>query len=207
MSSKRPRKYLGQKLKYVGLPHWLLRCPAWRALPHAARSLYIEGLELRYNSCNNGDIRLGVREAAEIIGATSRGQCSLQYALNMLRALTEHGFVKPRVKGAFHVKTRFATRWILTRYEREGRPATMDFMQWKPTPKPPEKFKQRFSWEQQTVLLGRTDEPADTPICSSGKNRFEPNEGAHGSPGKNSISIPGEGRDVRASRLRVVGSR
>jgi hypothetical protein len=57
-STKRPRKHLDRKDKYVGLPHWLLTCQAWKALPLAAKALYLEGLELRFNGCNNGDVRL-----------------------------------------------------------------------------------------------------------------------------------------------------
>jgi hypothetical protein len=129
MTSKRPRKHLDQKLKYVGLPHWMLTCAAWKALPLAAKVLYIEGLELRFNGSNNGDIRLSQIEAAKVIGSTGRGVCTHQQAANMLQRLADLGFIKPVVKGRFHVKTRFATRWLLTRYEREGKNPTMDFMQ------------------------------------------------------------------------------
>jgi hypothetical protein len=66
----------------------------------------------------------------------------------MLATLADHGFVRPYVKGAFHVKTRFATRWILTRYEFRGQKASMDFMRWKPGAE----FKQRYFPEDQTVL-------------------------------------------------------
>jgi hypothetical protein len=49
-----------------------------------------------------------------------------------IEALVQHGFIRPRVKGQFHVKTRFATRWILTRYGLNGATPTMDFAHWKP---------------------------------------------------------------------------
>jgi hypothetical protein len=126
MSSKRPRKRLDQKLKYVGLPHWMLRCPAWKGLPPIAKVAYIEAFELRYNSFNNGDIKLSEREVAEILG------CARETASKAIAALMEHGFIKPRVKGAFHVKVKYATRWILTRYEFNGAKETMDFMRWQP---------------------------------------------------------------------------
>jgi hypothetical protein len=126
MSSKRPRKHLDQKLKYVGLPHWLLKSAAWKALPATAKVAYIEAFELSYNGVNNGDIKLSEREVAEIVG------CARETASKALGILQTHGFVKPRVKGQFHVKVKYATRWILNRYEHLGEPPTMDFMRWRP---------------------------------------------------------------------------
>jgi hypothetical protein len=65
MASKRPRKHLDQKIKYVGLPHWLLNCPAWRTLPPLAKAIYIEDLELSYNGCNNGGVKRSERQVAK----------------------------------------------------------------------------------------------------------------------------------------------
>jgi hypothetical protein len=125
--TKRARERLDRKDKFVMLPHWLLKSHAWRALPHPARSLYVEGLELRYTGCNNGDIELGEREAADIIGSTGRGHCTQKYAGQMLDALEAAGFIRPATKGRFYAK-RQRTRWILTRHGHLGHKPTMDFM-------------------------------------------------------------------------------
>ena len=103
MTSKRPRKRLDQKVKYVGLPHWLLNCAAWQALPPLAKVIYVECFELNYNGANNGDIKRSERQVAQ------RHRCTQRTAAKMLALLQEHGFIKPNVKGRFHVKTRFAT--------------------------------------------------------------------------------------------------
>ena len=69
--------------KFVMLERWFLATPAWQALPHAARSLYVE-LELEYKgpeSCNNGKIKLSVRQAAE------RLSCSINFASKMFAEL------------------------------------------------------------------------------------------------------------------------
>jgi hypothetical protein len=75
----------------------------------------------------------------------------------MLRLLQENGFIRPNVKGRFHVKTRFATTWVLTRYEFNGTKPTMDFA----------KFKQRMLPEQQTDAPRAADgfqkRPSDAP--------------------------------------------
>jgi hypothetical protein len=125
--SNRPRKYFEFDAKHVRLYRTILKSPAWRTMPLAAKVLYIEGFELRYNGCNNGDIALGEREAAKTIGSTGRGQCTQKFAGKMIDILEERGFIRPNVKGRFYAK-RHVTRWILTRYEFMGQKATVDFM-------------------------------------------------------------------------------
>jgi hypothetical protein len=66
MSSKRPRRRLDQKVKYVGLPHWLLNSAAWQALPPLAKVIYVECFELNYNGCNNGEIKRSERRVVAI---------------------------------------------------------------------------------------------------------------------------------------------
>ena len=48
MTSKHPRRRLDRKDKYVGMLHWMLTCPAWKALPPNAKVAYWEAFELRY---------------------------------------------------------------------------------------------------------------------------------------------------------------
>jgi hypothetical protein len=158
------RKNLKSKDKFVMLQHWLLTSRAWRALPSLAKAIYIEEFELSYTGANNGDILLSEREIAKA------NNCVQRTAAKMLRLLYEHGFIRPHVKGAFHVKTRVATTWILTRYEFHGQKPTMDFMRWQPTapsavPRAAgsrrqaadsgsSKFKQRMLSEQQMAPKG-----------------------------------------------------
>jgi hypothetical protein len=111
--------------KFVMLERWFWRCPAWQALPHAARSLYIE-LEMRFTGQNNGDIELSVRRAMELIG------CSYNYTSKMFGQLEDKGFIKARQRGSFSWKARHSTMWILTLHEYLGREPTKDFMKWQP---------------------------------------------------------------------------
>jgi hypothetical protein len=114
--------------KFVMLERWFWRCPAWQALPHPARSLYLE-LEMLYTGNNNGAIEMGVRKAARLLG------CSINLARKMFAELEEKGFAKPNQRGSFSWKARHETTWILTLHEYAGRPGSKDFMQWKPTEK------------------------------------------------------------------------
>jgi hypothetical protein len=112
--------------KFVMIERWFWRCDAWQALPHPARSLYIE-LELRFTGTNNGDLELSVRSAMELIG------CSFNFTRKMFSDLEEKGFIKARQRGSFGWKARHSTTWILTLHEYLGRSPTKDFMQWKET--------------------------------------------------------------------------
>jgi hypothetical protein len=117
------RRRLNPSNKFVMLERWFWRCPAWQALPHPARSLYIE-LELLYCGTNNGDISLGVRKAAELLG------CSINHTTKMFSELEAKGFIRAAQRGSFNWKTGRATTWILTRYEYHGKPPTTDFMRY-----------------------------------------------------------------------------
>jgi hypothetical protein len=93
----------------------------------------------------------------------------------MLGLLQEHGFIKPNVKGRFHVKTRFATTWILTRYECNGSAPTMDFA----------KFKQRGHPVHQTGAPSAPDGPekslSGAPSAPDSAD-FDPSTGAPSAP-------------------------
>jgi hypothetical protein len=134
--------------KFVMLERWFCRCPAWRVLPHAARSLYIE-LELLYCGTNNGEIRLGVRKAMELLG------CSFNHVRKMFAELEAKGFVRVAQRGAFNWKSGHATTWILTKHDYQGKPATSDFMRWQP----PEKQKT----DAHRASDGRTQSVRDQP--------------------------------------------
>ena len=162
MASKsgRARKNLNHKDKFVRLDHEFLKRPAWRALPADAKVLYIEGFELRYNGVNNGDIRMSEREASEIIGRTSRGQCTQKHAANMIKALEELGYIRMRRDSSFHMKCRLARLWELTRHSLNGAKPGMDFCRCEP---PLENKQQRSSEPQAEVLRASHAHAYDVP--------------------------------------------
>jgi DNA-binding transcriptional MocR family regulator len=102
---------------------WQMDCPAWRALSPTARCLEME-LKALYNSHNNGDLFLSVREAAYRLGVVPNT------AMKAFRELEEKGFIYHNQKGGFDWKVKHATSWVLTEFEFRGKPATKDFMRW-----------------------------------------------------------------------------
>ena len=126
--------------KHVRHYEYMLASQAYRSLSCYARCLLTE-LGRRYNGDNNGDIPLSIREAAELLN------CHKDTASKAFRELEDRGFVRTHIKGAFNVKVRLATTWILTEYRYDDQPPTKEFMKWRP----PEK--------QNTVLTNRTVGP------------------------------------------------
>ena len=111
--------------RHVRLHHWLLDCAAWRDLAPASRALLVE-LYALYNGTNNGQLFMSVREAAKRISVSRNtgGKALLE--------LQGHGFIRALEKGAFSLKSRHATRWVLTEFEHAGKLGTKDFMRWLP---------------------------------------------------------------------------
>jgi hypothetical protein len=109
--------------KHVRLHRWLMNSAAWRSLPVGPRASLVE-LYALYNGDNNGDIFLSDREAGK------RLDVSKSTAYRWLTELEARGFIRARKRGAFILKARHATTWILTEFEFAGQPATKDFMHW-----------------------------------------------------------------------------
>ncbi len=109
--------------RFVLLHHWMLRCETWKRLSPHGRCLLIE-LMRRYNSWNNGGIRLSIREAAACLHSGK------DRARNALVELQEYGFIRMSQPGSFHRKVPHATTWTLTEYEVNGREPTKDFIRW-----------------------------------------------------------------------------
>ena len=127
------------KKKYDG-PHFVmitdpvLDSPAWRAMSHGARNLYI-ALKRRYwpNRKNNGHIRLSQREAVKELGS-GKDQITRWF-----RELQHYGFIVMTKPGCLGVDGKCkAPHWRLTEiaYMRgtsskgmEDMP-TMDFLKW-----------------------------------------------------------------------------
>jgi hypothetical protein len=155
--------------RYVRLNHWVLAAPAWRALSCEARALLVALYEL-YNGSNNGALFLSVREAARRIN-TSKSTAS-----GAFQALRDRGFIRPHVKGAFSLKQRHSTSWVLTEFEFGGQIPTKDFMRW-PTASenqntvrgrgqlgPPEgQMEERKRVDRSICPSGRTDSPNSEP--------------------------------------------
>jgi hypothetical protein len=111
--------------RYVKLDHYLLKSPAWRSLSPGAKCLLIEVWQ-RHNGINNGEISYSVREAAKSL------RCSKNTAAKWFQELVERGILKPRQPGSFTYKKRHATEWEITAEQFRGKPASKDFMRWKP---------------------------------------------------------------------------
>ncbi|MGE0187659.1 MAG: hypothetical protein AB7Q23_17905 [Hyphomonadaceae bacterium] len=133
MGRKRDRYKTGANAasegKFITLHHWMLDCPAFRALSGNAVKL-LTRLTRRYKGFNNGEISMSVREAmAEL-------SCAKNTAVRCFRELEEMGFIRTTQKGAFSWKQRHATTWRLTWIRTPnplyvaGEPATKEFMRW-----------------------------------------------------------------------------
>jgi len=109
--------------RFVALPHYLLKCAAWRSLTPNARALFVEVMQ-RYHPDNNGEIGLGVREAGAALGIRP------QTAGVAFRLLLDRGFLHVGRDSAFSFKRREARAWHLTLFPVGDRPATKDFMRW-----------------------------------------------------------------------------
>ena len=109
--------------KHVRFYWWLLESEAYRALSPSARALLIE-LYALYNSQNNGEMFLGVRDAAKLTNV------SKATAARAFSELEVRGFIRAKQRGSFDYKKRHATTWILTEYEYAGRAPTKDFKRW-----------------------------------------------------------------------------
>ncbi len=111
---------------FIMLLHWMLNSPAWRSLSLPARCLLLEVWQ-RYNGQNNGEIAFSVREAARALGVGKNTPTKL------FRELEDKGFLKARQRGSFHWKGGEATTWELTMEPCGEKPATKEFMSWRPT--------------------------------------------------------------------------
>jgi hypothetical protein len=170
--------------RFIKLPHWLLNNPAYQSLSLGARSLLIE-VWRRHNGINNGEISYSVREAAKSL------RCSKNTAANWFQELQKKGFLKPRQPGSFSYKKRHATEWEITAEPYRGKPASKDFMRWKPADE-----------IQNTVPVRGTDGPTqrDRAMHDGAKNthhgpnqkdRHPPNGPPHGPTERDTSNIPG----------------
>lgn len=110
--------------RFVLLPHYLLRCAAWKTLSPNAKALLID-VWAKHNGANNGDIAYAVREAEEIGLAKS-------VAARAFQELTDRGFLKLHKASTFNLKTKEARTWELTAEPVGNTSSSKDFMRWSP---------------------------------------------------------------------------
>jgi hypothetical protein len=116
-----------------------INTPAWRAMSHGARNLYVS-LRRCYNATadNNGKIFLSQRAAQKELNSRR------DYIARWLRELQHFGFVVMTASGYLggHGYGR-AAEWRLTELACGGQPATRDFANWAGVPFANQKAKPR----------------------------------------------------------------
>jgi hypothetical protein len=123
MSKRERRERLAP---FVPLLKSTLDSPAWRAMSHGARSLYV-ALKAFYNGNihNNGKLFLSTRDAAETIGSGT------EEIVRWYRELQHYGFIVQVTGGCLGVEGEgFAPHWRLTELGYMKDPPTLDFVRW-----------------------------------------------------------------------------
>jgi hypothetical protein len=124
---------------FVPMLNSTLDSPAWRAMSHGARSLFM-ALKRRYNPGyhNNGRIYLSQRKAAEELGSHHNE------IARWFRELQHFGFIARMTPGYLGVEGHGrAPRWRLTELGYMRDLPTRDFRQWKDDPFVDKKTKSR----------------------------------------------------------------
>lgn len=134
------RKPKGRLPPFVPLYKETMKTPAWRALTHGARSLYVH-LKWRYNTNLQNHVFVSTRDAAKELGSQRDSVCA------WFRELHHYGFTVminpggPGIDG--HGK---APHWRLTEEWYLGKAPTRDFLIWDGT-----KFKDRPSRQRRWI--------------------------------------------------------
>ena len=123
--------------RYVGFDYTMLKSIAFRSLSCGARALLIE-FNLLYNGSNNGELFFSQRDMAKALDLTSHATAA-RYA----NELIDRKFIRVKIKGAFSVKTKRATSYVLEQWPYRSPVATRAFMAWRPPE--PEKSRKRKS--------------------------------------------------------------
>jgi hypothetical protein len=116
----------GRLPAFVPLLVETMKTPAWRALSHGARSLYV-ALKCRYNhkDHNNGRMFLSQRDAAAELDS-HHNEIGRWY-----RELQHYGFIVMETAAIVGVTSKGqAPRWRLTELGCKGNPPTRDFARW-----------------------------------------------------------------------------
>jgi len=110
----------------------MLKTAAWRSLSPNARAVYVD-IAMRYGGMgsNNGRITYSVRMAS------AGANIGKDAAARTLKDLQERGFIRAVKRGAFSLKSRHATEWMLTAHPSDVslHAATKDYERWVPPEK------------------------------------------------------------------------
>jgi len=109
--------------RFVRYDYTLLQTEAFKYLTGGALKL-LTVIRMRFNGMNNGNISMGVREAAILINV------SKETAAKYFNELVDKGFIKLNQKGSFSYKKRHASTWILTMEEDQQNNKPRSFMRW-----------------------------------------------------------------------------
>jgi hypothetical protein len=116
----------GKLPPFVPLVKETMKTPAWRAMSHGARSLYVR-LKTRYNTKLQNSVYLSTRAAMAELGSHSR----LENIRRWFRELEYYGFIVLVRPGALGVEGRGkAPVWRLTEHWHLGQPPTRNFHVW-----------------------------------------------------------------------------
>lgn len=128
MSKKHQDK--GRLPQFVPLLVETLKTPAWRALSHGARSLYVHLKKCyRNDKHNNGFLYLSTREAAKELG--SNKDCVARW----FHELVHYGFIRQMTPGCLGVEGKGkAPHWRLTELGFTKEQPTRDYLYWDGTP-------------------------------------------------------------------------
>src|SRR5262245_13895518 len=151
--------------RYLQLSHFMLTSPAWRSLDPVPRALFVE-LAQRYNGFNNGNIGLGLREAARALNVKPH---TVGKAFG---ALQDRGFVVMTQDSGFDHK-RLAREWRLTIFSTgdccaPNAPPTHDYVHWRPAS---EKQKPVPFGDTHSAISGYTN----GPVSQDASNTVAPN--------------------------------
>jgi hypothetical protein len=163
--------------------------PAWRAMSHGARSLYL-ALKARYNSKLMNAVYLSIRQAEEELGSFSRRENVQRW----FRELQYYGFIVMVTPGYLGVEGRGkAPHYRLTEEFYLGERATRDFERWDGT-----KFREQKS--PKYYLRQKRYLKIQNPVPSAGDSVCRlPVTLENGTDSKTSKSVPSAG-DIQANK-------
>ena len=175
----------GRLAPFVPLLKETISAPAWRAMSHGARSLYVS-LKLRYSSNfkNNGAIYLSTRDAATELGSNRDA------TQRWFRELQHYGFIVQTTPGRLGVDGKGkAPHWRLTEIGHMTAPPTKDFQRWNGT-----KFQDSKKQNPGREIGASVDPKAGPPLDAkagplSGRTGRETGAIAAGGPGRETEAI------------------
>jgi hypothetical protein len=135
-----------------------LDAPAWRALSHGARSLYVAlKRRCRNDLRNNGKIFLSQRQAEIELGSKRR------YLARWFRELEYYGFIVMTRPGFLGIEGKGkAPHWRLTDIAYKNEPPSREFMNWNGVPFKAQK--NRVSWKSGTVVPWKSVTPKNKTL-------------------------------------------